>query len=210
MTKPLAHVEQVQKEIEQVAQAVPLQIQTKEDFEKGAAMVVDITKELKARKAWFAEFLAPAKKSKEEAAKALKEQEALRDKVLQPLVQADATLRAALAKFRSEEAKKKQREQEHQNKLYEQRLSNAEAKGKPLEAVKPALVVPPAPKTTFTNTGGFTVKERKKLVVLDESKIPDQYFTKVLNTKLVETTLRAGIEVPGTILETVHETAVRV
>ena len=203
-------LEVVKQEVTAFAQTIPTVISTAEEFQHGSTLVVAITKELKARKAWFAEFLAPAKRAKEAAVKALKEQEGLRDKTLEPLIQADAQLRQGLLTFKREEDARVRREQERQNKLYEQRMAKAEAKGKPLDEVKPPVVLATPQKTTKTEDGGFSVKTIKRLVILDEGKIPEQYWQRIRNDKLIEQTLRAGVDVPGAILKEDYSTAVRV
>jgi len=203
-------LETQQQEIRQYAQRVPAIIQTQEQFIEGAAMVVEVGKELKKRKAWFDMFLAPAKDAKVAAVTSLRAQERIRDAALEPLTAVGQSLRHGLVTFKRAEDERLRREQERQNKLYSQRVARAEKQGTAIDEVKPPVVLPAPQKSIKSdNGGGFTVKTIQRLVIVDPAKIPDQFFTMVRNDTLIEQTLRAGVDVPGAMLEEDSSSVVR-
>lgn len=204
-----SQLENVKQEIQQFVDTIPATIATREEYNKGVAFVAGINKQLKDSKAWFDELLAPVKEAKQAAINALKKQEAMRDKILSRLVQADQSLRQNLLAFDRAEKERARKEQERQNKLYEQRMARAEAKGKDPSEVKAPLVVAAPPSSTKSIQGSFSVKTIKKLVITDESKIPEQYFDRIRNDKRIEQALRAEIDVPGATLVEELTSAVR-
>jgi len=203
-------LEVVKQEVSQFANGVPAVIESQAQFIEGSACVVEIGKEIKKRRAWFDLFLAPAKEAKAAAIASLKAQEAIMVKTLEPISQADQTLRNALINFKRQEDERVRKEQEKQNKLYEQRMERAEKKGKPADEVRgPVVLATPQKSTKAEGGGGFTVTAKKVLVIVDEEKIPDQYWIKTLNRKLIETNLRANVLVPGALLEDDYGSSVR-
>ena len=202
-------IQQVEGEIQEFVSSVPKAIVTSEDFTQGSQQVVLITAEIKKRKKWFQDFLNPVKVAKDAAVKALKDQEALRDRTLAPLQQADTQLRQALTKWKREDDERIRKEQEKQNQLYQQRVARAEAKGKEVSEVKAPVVVAPKSSSTKVVGGSFGVTKRKVLVIVDESKIPESYYDRIRNDKRIEAALRAGLDVPGAVLKEEYGSAVR-
>lgn len=204
-----AALQKVSQEVAAFANTIPQNIATAEEYAAGSEMVVRINRELKRRKDWFQQFLAPAKATKDAAVAALKEQEAIRDQTLQPLLLADTQLRQALLAWKRQEDDRIRKEQERQNKLFEQRRANAEAKGKDVDAVKPPLVVAGPASSTKVGGGSFGVRKRKVLVIVDTEQIPERFFDRVRNDKRIEQALRAGLDVPGALLKEELVSAVR-
>ncbi len=200
MTVAVSEVEKVSQEITRFCGGIPAKIESQEAYIHGSNQVVEINRELKKWKTWFAEFLLPAKTAKDSAAKSLKAQETIRDKALYPLALADQQLRNALLDWKRVEAKRARDEQERQSKLFAKRVASAEAKGKDPSKVKPPMVLPQPKATKATVGGGFGIVSRKRLVIVDESKIPEQFFDRIRNDKRIQSVLRQGLEVPGATL----------
>ncbi|MCK5016242.1 MAG: siphovirus Gp157 family protein [Candidatus Peribacteraceae bacterium] len=98
---------------------------------------------------------------------------------------------------------------------FEVALKNAKDKFKPAEkACKDAEVIVKDKIKIYTGElpegedfcaegkeGKISIRRLTKLIIEDETKIPEEYLTKVPNKKLIEATLLSGKEVPGAKIE---------
>ena len=82
-------------DILEVANGTPLAISTRGGFGIGTDFLIQLTKVIKKRKAWFSNFLRPAKEAKQAAADAFKAQKSLCDSALAPLTLPDTSSRPA-------------------------------------------------------------------------------------------------------------------
>lgn len=127
---------------------------------------------------------------------------------LAPLTAKEVALRQLVTTYHQAQAERRRKEQERLNKQHEKKIENAIAKGKDITEVAPPKMVETLAKTTQVQGGKVTFREVKKVVILDESKIPEVYWDKVLNKKRVEMAVKAGEYVPGTQLVIEKEVAV--
>lgn len=208
MTLP-RQVAKVAKEVVKYTHSLPAVIETREQFVEGSEYVIKVNREYKKRRKWFDQFLEPGKKAKAAAVAMIKEQEGLRDFILAPLVEAERTLRGQLLEFDRKEQERVRRLQEQEDKKYEQRVIRAEKKGKEARTISPPKEIVAGPRNAVFNTGSFSIKREKKVTIDEEGKIPEAYWTKVLDMKKLEKDLRDGVEVPGARLEEVTSSMIR-
>jgi len=209
----------VRREIQEFVSNVLSRIDTRVQYHEEAEFVILLRKERKRREDWFNDFIAPAKRAKEAAERALREQEIIRDEALQPLIDAERNITKALLEFDQAEIDRVNKEkkpvlelQEKENLRYQRQIARAEQRGDDPSDVRPLTLyeTPEAPqKTTKCAVGQFTTKVIKKLHIFDESQIPDAFLLKSPNKVLIDRTLRAGIAVPGCLLKEELSSAVR-
>jgi hypothetical protein len=101
----------------------------------------------------------------------------------------------AAQKKKADEERKKAERSERERQAREDK--KAEEEQRRSRAVKPSTRPAPPPKKA---SGGFAqtvVKEVTKYEVQDESRIPDEYFDRVLNKGKVAASAKAGLVIPG-------------
>lgn len=81
---------------------------------------------------------------------------------------------------------------------------------KPETAVRKMEAMPETQRTVKTAASQFQVKTVQDIEIVDESKIPDEYFNRVLDTRrLKAAVITAKIEVPGVRVITRNQAAIR-
>lgn len=210
MTLSETEIVEVKKDIQQFVSTMPMKVANKEESQAAQAAMTTVRKEKKRREDEFKEKILNHSKKAYDVAKATWDahKRVLAD-LLQPFKDWEEQTNANILTFETKERARIRKEQEEENRKYHERIAKAEAKGKEPESVRPPKLVQEAPKTLKAEAGAFTVKEIKELVVFDETKIPERYWIKTLNKKLVEADLRAGIPVPGAILQEKLGSAIR-
>lgn len=69
-------------------------------------------------------------------------------------------------------------------------------------------ILPVSPKAV-PNVAGIVFRSKERVVVTDESVIPEEFFTLTLNMRMVEAAAKAGVPIPGVRLTKSTEVAVR-
>lgn len=210
MTVPVNQVEseetakKIETELVFFVEEGPRAIETKEQSEEAMAWLGAVVKRRKQVEGFFKGVIKPL----EDAVRAHK---AHAKSMLAPLNEKEQLYRRQLITFRQKQEAESRKEQARQNALYEKRMSKAEEKGKDPMSVKAPLVVAAPVKTAKVDDSQVTFKTVKKLAILDETKIPDEYWivTRTLNKKMLEAALRAGNTVPGAVMNEEKEISVK-
>lgn len=209
MTDTTQQLEHAKQEIQQFTNTVPT-VNSQEASASAQNLVTVFRKEKKRQETWFKEtFLNDAEKTYKQAKSAFDKQKHILKELLFPFTHWEQATTNNILAFEAKEREKRRKLEEAEAKKFQKRMEKAIEKGKDLDEVKPAMVVQAPPKTTKSQDGGFTVKVEKELVIVDESKIPEDYWIRTLNKKMVEQALRGGVDVPGAVLKEVLGSAVR-
>ncbi len=131
---------------------------------------------------------------------------------LQPVVNADAVLRAKLQAFREKQERERREAEERLRKLMEKEQKKAEKKaekkGEAPPPPPPMPVLPEPPRAIKTEAGTVFTKKVLKWRVVDFAKVPDEY--KMIDDKAVNTAIKYGTrEIPGLEIYEVEELVVR-
>ena len=201
----------VKTEIQGFVSQMPMTVTTAAQCDLAKARVIMARRAMKRWASWFdTQILNASKHAYEQAKAAYDQHKGLKADLLQPVMSWivgtdrnilgwDAKEEARLAALQAKETAK-----------YEAARAKAEAKGKDPETVRPMRVFQPPPKTIKTAEGSYTSVAKKVLVVFDDTLIPETYFTRVRNDRLIEAALRAGQLVPGARLEERRQSAMKV
>lgn len=196
-------VEVVKQEIQAYVKSnPPMTVKNEVECEAAKTRILEVRKEIKARGKWFDDNLLSHSKKTLDAAKAGHDQnKTIKDEALKPLKDWDTQTDANIIGWTRKEMQRVAEEQAKANAKHEAARAKAQAKGKDPDAVKPAPIYQPPVKTAKTQAGAYTIKVNKKLVVYDEGQLPEMYWQRIRNDKLIDQALRSGQEVPGARLE---------
>ena len=179
--KRLEEAQEATSEASEIAKVThQIVIKNNENYETAAGCLKEIKgkfRELDARKTVITKPLMTAKK----------EVDALFKPALTALSEAETTIKHAMAKYTAELEKQRRKALEEASKAVESGAKEEDIR----EFVKSAQVKAPA-------VAGIQVRIVKKYAILDESKIPEEFWLRKLDESKIGKAVRAGIgEIPG-------------
>lgn len=92
------------------------------------------------------------------------------------------------------------KEREKESKKIEQKVESGKMSIE--TAAKKSEKLPEVQKTILTDTGKLTFREDRKMKIIDQNLVPDEYW--VIDEVKLRKVVLAGLEVPGTTIETVR------
>jgi len=203
-------IEQVKQEVIAFVGHRPMAVTNADECEAAKLATVEVRREQKRRKDEFkAKILDASERTYKEAKATFDKHKGVLASLLEPFIAWERETSSNILLWETKENERIRKEQEKENAKFAKRVESAIAKGKDVERVKPPRLVDAGEKTAKSDSGGYTTKEVKTLVVFDESVIPDKYWVKTLNRRLLDADLRAGQVVPGATLKVELQSAVR-
>ena len=196
-------VEEVKQEIQVYVQRTPpMTVSNAAECDAAKVKILEVRKEIKLRSKWFDEnLLAHSKKTLDAAKAGHDKNKTIKEEAVKPLKDWDVQTDANIIAWTRKEMARVAAEQAKANAKHEAARAKAEAKGKDPDAVKPVPVYQAPAKSIKSEAGTYTITVNKKLVVFDEAQVPELYWQRIRNDKLIEQVLRSGQEVPGARLE---------
>ena len=194
--------EEMKQENDKIIQACPNSISTPEEFQEGVRWATTARKRIKFLQAHFAASV----KSTKAAHEAVKQ---TRDSFIDPIKAIEKAYIQEVTKYHTAKQAREQAEREKRNRLHQQKINRALAKGQDVSTIAPPATVPQSTKTTKTEDGALTFRKVPKPEIFSPDDVPHQYRDCEPNKKRVEHALKAGVEVPGARLIEVEEPAIR-
>jgi len=197
-------LQEVEQEVQRFTEQVSVTIASHDE----EVAATEILASILAKKKKVDEFCDPGIEKAKATLDELKEKKTL---LLAPIIGKEQDLKRNLIAWRMAEEAKAKKAQDKANAEYQKRLDKAVEKGKPVEAVKPAVLVQTQAKTTKTEAGAIIYRDVKKLVIFDEAAIPLEYkkTTYTVLKPLVKAAIESGKIVPGARIDVTKEIAGR-
>ena len=117
--------------------------------------------------------------------------------LLKDLAATEERVRKLNGEFYRKQQEANRKKQEVYNRKFDEKVNKAIEAGKDVSTVGGPKMVDMLDKTTQTEAGKVSYREVKTVVILDESQIPERFWTRVRNDKLIKACALAGETIPG-------------